>query len=290
MTAVYDAKSSAQNVYCGVTPDILQLKRFWHMDGAFPERSGELLVGAELARANGWRIGQSVALPGLEDQQGRITGILRATQGADDLFAFLPLADAQRIFHRPNQLTHVLVRLDDPEMVNEVTQQLRGCDAGLEMTVVPLSHLFRTIQNLVQSTCLLLACVALAALLAAATGVSNTILMAVTERTREIGVLRAVGASRETIFSLIWAETLVLCAVGGVAGLILALGGASAFEAWLRARLPFAPQDTLVRPEAGVLLFCIGVSLVLGTVAALLPAWRAARLSPVEAIHRGGGL
>jgi ABC-type antimicrobial peptide transport system permease subunit len=158
------------------------------------------------------------------------------------------------------------------------------------MTVVPLSHLFRTIQNLVQSTRLLLACVALAALLAAATGVSNTILMAVTERTREIGVLRAVGASRATVFGLIWAETMALCAVGGAAGLVVAMGGASAFEAWLRARLPFAPQDALVRPEVGVLVFCLGVSLALGTVAAFLPAWRAARLSPVEAIRRSGGL
>jgi putative ABC transport system permease protein len=290
MTALYDAQTGAQNVYCGVTPEIMQLKRFWRIDGAFPHQSGELLLGAELARAHGWRIGQSIALPGLEGRQGHVAGILQPTQGADDLFAFLTLADAQRVFHRPNQLTHILVRLDDPEMVNDVTQQLRGCDAGLDMTVVPLSHLFHTIQNLVQSTRLLLACVALAALLAAASGVSNTILMAVTERTREIGVLRAVGASRATIFGLIWMETLVLCVVGGVVGLVLALGGASAFEAWLRARLPFAPQDALVRPEAGVLLFCLGVSLALGTVAAFLPAWRAARLSPLEAIRRGGGV
>lgn len=290
MSALYDEKTGGQNVYCGVEPSILALKRNWRVNGVLPTRPGELLIGSEQARENRWRVGQQIALPGLKGKQGRISGILQPTQGADDLFFFMPLADAQRIFQRPNELTHILVRLDDPERVDNVTLALRGCDAGLEMTVVPLSHLFRTIQNLVQSTRVLLACVALAALLAAGAGVSNTILMAVTERTREIGVLRAIGASRGTVFALILAETLLLCALGGVIGLGLAVVGASGFEAWLRERLPFSPRDALVRPEGIVFAFCLAVSLALGTVAALLPAWRGARLSPVEAIRRGGGV
>jgi putative ABC transport system permease protein len=288
MSAVYNPDTGAQTVYCGVEPDIVALKRTWRIEGKFPV-SGELLIGSETARANRWSIGSLVALPGLEGKSGRVSGILSPTQGADDLFIYMPLADAQRIFKKPAELTHILVRLDDPEQVDAVTAMLRGCDAGLEMNVVPLGHLFRTIEDLVRSTRVLLGSVALVALLAAGAGVSNTILMAVTERTREIGVMRAIGASRLDVFWLIWSETVALCLAGGIAGVLLAAAGGRSVEAWLRARLPFAPTDALVRPEIGTALLCILGAILLGFAAGSLPAWRAARLSPVEAISTAGG-
>lgn len=289
MNAVYDSRTGAQSVYCGVEPDITRLKRTWRIEGAFPREPGGLLVGSETARANGWRIGQEVALPGLAGKRGKVDGIIAPTQGADDLFIYLRLADAQKLFERPGQLTHVLVRLDDPERVDGVARELRGCDAGLEMNVVPLAHLFHTIEDLVRSTRVLLGSVALVALLAAGAGVANTILMAVVERTREIGVMRAIGASRGDICRLIWAETVTLCLAGAAAGVVVAAAGSRAVEAWLRARLPFAPNGALVQPEAGVALLCMGGAVVLGLAAGTLPAWRAARLSPVEAIRAAGG-
>ena len=290
MSAVYENATGAQAVYCGVEPDILRLKPGWRLEGQFPRAPGEILAGSEAASSRHWRVGQVVALPGFSGQRGRVSGVLGPTQGADDLFLFQSLADSQRLFHRPNQLTHILVRLDAPESLDAVTTQLRGCDAGLEMNVVPLAHLFRTIENLVQSTRVLLDCVALAALLAAGAGIGNVVLMAVTERTREIGVLRAVGASRGAVFGLVWLETATLCLGAGAAGVLLALAGARLVEVWLRERLPFAPQDALIRPEGSVMLFCLAVSLALGTLASLLPAWRAARLSPSEAMRGWRGL
>lgn len=290
MTALYDAKTGAQSVYCGVDDGILRLKPGWRLTGAFPAASGDVLAGAETAKEHGWKVGDAVSLPGRDGktEKGRLSGILEPTGGPDDLFLFLRLADAQRLFGRPDELTHILVRLDDPDNLETVVRDLRGCDAGLEMTVVPLAHLFQTIQSLVQSTRLLLGCVALTALLAAGAGVSNTVLMAVAERTREIGVLRALGATRGTVFAAVCVETLALSLLGGTAGLVVAAAGSGVFEAWLRSRLPYAPHEALVRPEIGVAAACLGVTLALGLLAALLPAVRAARLSPVAAI-RGGG-
>jgi putative ABC transport system permease protein len=109
--------------------------------------------------------------------------------------------------------------------------------------------------------------------------------MAVSERTREIGVLRAMGASRSHIFGLIWLETLQISLAGGLLGVVVALAGSRAVEAWLRARLPYAPGAPLVHPEAVVIGVCLLGAALLGTVAGLLPAWRAAALSPVEAIR-----
>src|SRR5213078_1904478 len=139
-------------VYLGVRPDIMRVKRSWRIQGAFPSRAGDVLVGSALAAARGWRLGQQVALPGAfrggrfadtgsqahdtghaTQPTARVSGILAATNGADDQFIYLPLAEAQRLFHRPNKLTHILVRLRDPNDMARSVEALRGCDAGMDM-------------------------------------------------------------------------------------------------------------------------------------------------------------
>ncbi|HEX5323745.1 MAG TPA: FtsX-like permease family protein [Capsulimonadaceae bacterium] len=290
MNAVYDQKTGAQDVYCGVQPDILALKKEWRIDGAFPGKPNDILVGSEMAKESHWHVGETVAMPGLDNPvNGRICGIIAPTQGADDLFIYMSLTDAQKVFHRPGQLTHILVRLDDPDNLDQVVNNLRGCDAGLQMNVVPLAHLFQTIQNLVNSTRLLLGCVALVALLAAAAGVSNTLFMAVVERTREIGVLRALGASRGDIFRLLCAESAMLTFAGAAVGIVAAIALGRSIEDWLRGRLPYAPQGTLLHPEISVVAACLIGSIALGCLAALTPAWRASRLSPALAVRLEGG-
>ena len=218
-----------------------------------------------------------------------VSGILDPTGGADDTFVFLRLADAQRLFHLPNQLTHVLVRLADPNQLERVVAELRGCDAGLAMNVVPLAHVFHSIQTLVNSTRLLLGCIALLALLVAGAGVSNTILMAVAERHREIGVMRALGASRANVFGLVWLETFHVCLGGALAGVLLAFLASRSVEGWVRARLPFGPSDTLIHWDWMIAACCVACALVLGSLAGFLPAWQAASVPPMTAIRAEGG-
>lgn len=287
MNALYD-EAGTQIVYNGVLPNLLALKRGWHIDGAFPQKSGEVLLGSEVATRLKAGVGQTISLPGLP-ARARVCGVLATTPGADDGFLFLPLADAQRIFGHPRELTHILVRLSDPDKMEAVVSQLRGCDAGLSMNVVPLTHLFHTIQNLVNSTRLMLGCITLVALLIAGAGVSNAILMAISERTREIGVMRAVGASRGDIFRLFWLETVQVCALGSVLGIALAFAASRGVENWLRVRLPFAPTGTLIQWHWWTLEVCFLSALALGSLAGILPAWRAASLSPMNAMRRDGG-
>jgi len=286
MNAVYDS-SGEQTTYLGAEPSLLRLKRSWHIQGAFPTGAGDCLVGASVAKKRKLSVGQAFALPGLDNSRATVSGILAETQGADDTFVYMPLGDAQKLFKRPGQLTHILVRLTDPNAVESVVGELRGCDAGMDMNVTPMTHLFRTIQGLMNSTRLLLGCIACVALLIAGAGVSNTILMSVTERTREIGVMRAVGASRGNVFFLTWLETVLLCVLGGIGGLLLAGVASSGVEQWLRERLPFAPSGALVQFEPIIMLCCLLAAMALGTLAGLLPAWRAARLSPIEAMRSG---
>ncbi len=289
MAALPGPRLGEQFVYLGVRLEILGVKRSWRIEGTFPARAGEVLAGSGIASERGWRVGEQVALPGRQGALGfaRVSGILAPTGGADDLFLYLPLAEAQRLFHRPNRLTHILVRLRDPNQMERTVDALRGCDAGMSMNVVPLAYLFHTIQDLVGAARLLLVCVALVAALISASALANALLMAVSERTREIGVLRALGASRFHIFQIIWLETVQISLAGGVLGITAALAGSRAVEDLLRARLPYAPSTPLVHAEGLVIGISLAGALLLGSVSGLLPAWRAAGLSPVEAIRSG---
>lgn len=281
MSALYEA-TGRQWVYVGVTPDLLRLKPAWQVRGRFP-RPGEVLVGRRLAAELGWREGARVTLPGLGPRQAVVSGILEAG-GAEEPFLHLPLADAQALFERPGELTHMLVRLRDAQRLDAAVAQLRACGVGGEMNIVPLTHLFRTIQGLTGSARLLLAAIAAVALLIAGAGVGNTMLMAVVERRGEIGVLRALGASRPQVFALFWGEAVLLCLVGGLLGLALAGLGAGAVEQWARTQLPFAPQGPLFRWDAGVALACVGGGMLVGGCTGLLPALRAAALPPSRAL------
>lgn len=278
-------QDAAPTVYVGVQSNVLALKRAWRIAGTFPSRKGGVLAGAEVQKRYDWSIGQQVTLPGLKGQRGTVEGILSATHGSEDSFIYLGLADAQKLFRHENELTHILVRLSDPNEMDNVVGRLRGCDAGLEMNVVPLTHLFRTIQSVVNSTRLLLACVALVSLLVATAGVSNTFMMAVAERTREIGVMRTLGASRADILRLVWLETMQVCVMGAAAGLLAAWLLAPVVESWARSKLPFAPTGPLVVWSWGLAGLSLGFAGVLGSVASFLPAWRAAQVPPIVAIR-----
>ncbi len=291
MNAVYSTQSSTPTVYVGADSQILDLKRDWRIDGEFPQDSGSCLLGSSVAHSLNATVGSSVQLPGIglddatKPPMVHVSGIIRSTGQSDDTFVYLPLDRAQALFKRPHQLTHMLVRLKDPNMLERVVSDLRGCDAGMDMNVVPVAHVFRSIQNLVNTTRMLLACVAFAGLFAACAGVSNAIMMSVTERTREIGVMRAAGASRGDVFGLVLAETGITTTVGAVIGMLLAMASGPAVEAWIRSRLPFSPNGALIKPDPGLMGLCVLVSVLTGLVSGMAPAIRASRISPVQAMR-----
>jgi putative ABC transport system permease protein len=121
--------------------------------------------------------------------------------------------------------------------------------------------------------------VAWIACLAAAIGVMNTMMMNVLERTREIGTLLAVGWTRWRVLRTILGEGLLLALLGGGIGLLLGVLGAELTVKWLDWVLVTA------RVHTATLIEGLSLAAVLGLVGALLPAWRAARLSPTEALR-----
>lgn len=284
MTALFDSHGG-RSVYVGIDTNMLALKPSWKFHGNFP-KSGEILAGTKAAKHAGWTVGQNVELPGLKGAGAVIAGVLEQTGSAEDGFIFLPLAQAQTQFRRTNQLTHVLVRIKDANKMDRIVQDLRGCDAGMHMNVVPLGHLFETIQHLTNSTHWLLACAAVTALLAAAAGVTTTQLIAVVERSQEIGIMRALGASRMNIFGVISLEAGMISLIGSIAGVVAAYFMMQLVEQLLRTRLPFAPTQQMLSWSWVLALACVVAGATLGAVAALGPAWRAATIAPIVAMRK----
>jgi putative ABC transport system permease protein len=122
--------------------------------------------------------------------------------------------------------------------------------------------------------------VSLLAIFIGGVGMLNTMLMSVLERTREIGVLRALGWRRRQVLGMILQESLVLGAVGGVVGILLGLGLGKlvslAEGMWGSIELVYTPQ---------MLVQAIIVALIAGIAGGLYPAWRATRMRPIEALR-----
>ena len=114
------------------------------------------------------------------------------------------------------------------------------------------------------------------ALLAAGIGIMNIMLVSVTERTREIGIRRAIGAKKRNIMVQFILEAIVLCEVGGAIGVVLGILGGNLL-ALLMQLPPVVPVDSVVLG----LVVCSFVGIIFGT----YPAWKAANLDPIESLR-----
>jgi putative ABC transport system permease protein len=162
-----------------------------------------------------------------------------------------------------------------------------SADADAGMNVFPLSELLNTLTSLLSSTRVFVLAIVAVAFVIGGVGVLTTILMAVYERTREIGMMKAMGAGKSDVFRLVWLETLFTTLAGGFVGIGLALLSGRGVVALLRLVLPHTPADFALGMTGTTFAICIGVSVVLGVIAGTWPAWRAASISPIAAI-RGG--
>jgi putative ABC transport system permease protein len=273
-------------MFMGIRPSYMELKpwnTFKSGDWFTAPDADEVIMGYEAAELEQRSVGDEIFIPG-KDKIMKVIGIFERTGTQDDGILFIPLQTAQRIFELPGKLTGVGIKLKDIQTISKVEEDLYEVP-GIQ--VISMAQVRGTILNLIASAKIMANSIAVIAIFIAVIGVINTILMSVFERTQEIGVLKAIGASRFDIFRLIWTETILICVAGGVLGNIAALAAARAVETIIIKILPYAPSGPLVVIETGLLVQALIGAIILGLISGLYPAWRACAMVPVEAIRRG---
>lgn len=199
---------------------------------------------------------------------------------------YIPVTTAQyRVFGGRDRLNSILAQVEGPASMDlafaEIDRILRRQHqlrpgAQADFNIRNSTDLLQSFEETNRTFTYLLAGIAGVSLLVGGIGIMNIMLVSVTERTREIGVRKALGATKANILVQFLVESLVLCFLGGLLGVALGYGGAEALSR-------FASWNTSVPLEAvGVALgFSVGIGLFFG----IFPAQRAARLDPIVSLR-----
>jgi putative ABC transport system permease protein len=156
-------------------------------------------------------------------------------------------------------------------------------------TATTMTSILKTVQNIIGILQLVLVGIASIALVVASIGIMNTMLTSVMERTREIGIMKAIGATTRDIMSIFIIEGVLMSGVGGIIGIILGVFGSQALTLILGSFMSMGGgggsfQLVPIITITSVVL-AIAVSLIVGIFSSLYPAWKAARMSPIEAVR-----
>lgn len=275
----------------GVTPNIPRAWKFGLRQGSFwPEGDAQrgyqvVVLGPRLKRelfGDGNALGQFVRISGT---RFRVIGIM-ASKGQflgfdiDDA-AYIPVASAMKLFNLP-ELTEVHVLYSHAGLTErvkaDVTAVLTRRHGGNEdFTVTTQAAMLEVFDNVMNVVTLAVGAIGGISLLVGAIGILTMMWIAVGERTSEIGLARAVGATRRQVNALFLAEAAALAGLGGMAGVAAGLG----ISALLRLAVPGLPIHT---PPLFVVL-AVAISLATGLLSGVLPARRAAGLDPIEALR-----
>jgi putative ABC transport system permease protein len=260
--------------------------------------SGEIVLGSSVATEFNKKVGDRITLPvkpadanpGFIQHNYSVVGILNKTLTAPDTGAFVSLADAQQLFK--DQIPVALqtnldislyaagfdvygtpgTNLDT--LADRINAQVSGVKAQkpsvLVKALVAGGALFTTITM----------AAALLALVIGGLAVINTMIMAVSERVREIGLKKAIGATTKAIMGEFLLESSFIGLIGGLIGFSLGF----AVTTLINATMP-ASQGAIFLVTPSLAALCIGFALALGTVAGIIPAFRASRMDPVAALR-----
>jgi len=278
----------------GTTPDLTAVMnlpvasgRFFSAADVTARRRVVVLDGglAEILFPNGDALGRQVFV---QDVPATVIGVTEKQSsqllGAMSLnkYAFVPITFAQDILN-----TRVIHELDGvavteaavPQAIEDSIKILRKRHpaAGVHYTGMSMKEGLALIGKVTGVMTLIVGAVAAIALLVGGVGVMNIMLVAVTERTREVGLLMAIGARRRDILQQFLAEAVALCLVGGAFGVLFGAGGALAIAR-------FAHWPPLV--SVWTVLLAFGFAAAVGLFFGLYPASRAASFSPAEALRQ----
>jgi putative ABC transport system permease protein len=231
-------------------------------------------------------IGQSIRIKGIEF---KVIGVTRAKGGSgfgsqDDMI-FIPLSSAQRYLAGDQYVTTVSVQAESADAMTDVQSQITALllsrhkisdPTQADFNVLNQADIVATASSVTQTFTVLLAAVAGISLIVGGIGIMNMMLTSVTERTKEIGLRKAIGARKKDIEIQFLTEAVTLTFLGGALGVLLGISVSYAITA-------LGVLETSVSLSSILLAF--GVSTVIGIVFGYYPARRAAGLNPIDALR-----
>ena len=248
-------------------------------------RTQVAIIGSEIAEelfGDDDPLGQNIKISG---SNFKIIGVLESSgstlSGSQDTRIVLPYTTAQRLF-RNGRISQVSIEVATSEQVEEVKDYL---DAFLldkygdedYYNIFDQSELLETLQETTAMMAVLVGGIAGISLLVGGIGIMNIMLVSVTERTREIGIRKSIGAKKKHILSQFLVESVVLSCFGGLIGVLFGIGGTK-----LAGALSESLNGTVSLP---VVLVAFGFSAAIGIVFGVYPANKAANLNPIDALR-----
>ena len=236
-----------------------------------------VMLGSILAKNLGKAVGDELKL--FEDEF-QIVGIYKSTTVFEEGACTIALSQLQRLMDRPNQVTGFSVIVDhpvDPKKLDQTRREIEGLDAGVTALTTDEHVKSVTEIQLAKAMAWLTSAVAL---FIGSFGVMNTMIMSVHERTREIGVLRAIGWRKRSVVRLILMESVLLSLIGALVGSLGAM-----LLVHLLTRLPTVSGLIDGRIEPMFIGYGFAIALLVGLLGGLLPAYRASRMLPSSALR-----
>ncbi len=247
---------------------------------------GTSVVQNLMGNANANIVGQTI---NINQVPFEVIGVLQSkgssgTSNNDDQI-LVPISSAQTRLIGSKSIRTIYVEAKSSDLMGtasaEITQILRqqhglSFNAANDFTVTSQSDILSTAEGVSQSLTLLLSGVAAISLLVGGIGIMNIMLVSVTERTREIGIRKAIGAKRRAIMLQFLIEAVILSMLGGIMGILFGAGGASLLN-------KFAGMSTQITTSPVIMAFAFSVAI--GIIFGVFPAQKAAKLRPIDALR-----
>ena len=225
----------------------------------------------------------------IDNKTFRIVGVTESTSflagGVLNNSLYVPISIVTDELVGEERLSEIDVSVEDPEAINQTIEDVKvllrnqhGIDEGEEddFQIQSFQDVLSTVQTITGLLTTMVAAISGISLIVGGVGVMNIMLVSVTERTREIGLLKAIGARQRDILTQFLMESVVMTVIGGLVGIILGISGA--FLISVAVGVPFVVSVPAV-------LIAVGVSTFVGVVFGLYPARKAAQMSPIDALR-----
>ena len=253
----------------------LKMKRWWELDGREPVTPDEVLLGFRAAERLGKRPGETVVINGADY---KVSGIIRETGSQEDSIILADLRSLQQLSGKTGAVSFIEVAaLCYTCPIEEITAQISEKLPGTKVSAI--REVVQARQDFVDRFSQLGISVSVIVLVIGSLVVLTTMMSAVNERTREIGIFRAIGFRKSHVIGIILMEAGFISIIGGLLGYLAGMAGA-------RVAAPLiAKMEVTVPWDLQIGLMAMGVAVIMGLAAGLLPAFRAARQDPVEALR-----